>query len=80
LPPRCLVSIWPLGDYELATKVWTDGVLGTSLWPGQRIDVRMADCVAQFIILRENYSYYGTLREKLLWAGARIDSGTAGRN
>ena len=80
LPPRCVVSIWPLGDYELATKVWTDGVFGASLWPGQRIDVRMADCVAKFVILRENYSYYRTLREKLLWAGARIDYGHASRN
>ena len=72
LPSGSVVSIWPLGDYELNTKLWTDGVLGTSIWPGQRVDVRMADCYAKFIILRENYSYYQTLREKLQWAGARI--------
>ncbi|HBE47328.1 MAG TPA: NAD(+) kinase, partial [Cyanobacteria bacterium UBA11369] len=47
-------------------------VMATAIWPGQRVDVRMADCQAKFIILRENYSYYQTLREKLLWAGARI--------
>jgi NAD+ kinase len=72
IPPGSTVSIWPLGDYELNTKLWTDGVLGTSIWPGQRVDVRMADCQAKFIILRDNYSYYQTLREKLLWAGSRI--------
>lgn len=72
LPPGSVVSIWPLGDYDLSTKLWTDGVLGTSIWPGHRVDVRMADCRAKFIILRENYSYYQVLREKLLWAGTRV--------
>ena len=66
IPPAATVSIWPLGDYELNTKLWTDGVLGTSIWPGQRVDVKMADCRTQFIILRDNHSYYQTLREKLL--------------
>jgi len=72
LPPGSVVSVWPLADYDLSTKLWTDGVLATSIWPGQRVDIRMADYQAKFIILRENYSYYQTLREKLLWAGARI--------
>ncbi len=72
LPPGSVISIWPLGDFDLSTKLWTDGVLGTSIWPGHRVDVRMAECRAKFIILRENYSYYQVLREKLLWAGTRI--------
>ncbi|MGB3637004.1 MAG: NAD(+) kinase [Rivularia sp. (in: cyanobacteria)] len=72
LPPGSVVSIWPLGDYDLSTKLWTDGVLATSIWPGNRVDVRMADCRSKFIILRENYSYYQVLREKLLWAGTRV--------
>lgn len=72
LPPGSVVSIWPLGDTDLSTKLWTDGVLGTSIWPGHRVDVRMAECRAKFIILRENNSYYQTLREKLLWAGTRV--------
>ncbi len=72
IPPAATVSIWPLGDYELNTKLWMDGVLATSIWPGQRVDVRMADCRTQFIILRDNHSYYQTLREKLLWSGSRI--------
>lgn len=72
LPPGCIVSIWPLQDQELTTKLWMDGVLATSIWPGQRVDVRMADCQARFIILREDYTFYHTLREKLHWAGARI--------
>ncbi len=72
LPPGSVVSIWPLGDYDLSTKLWMDGVLATSIWPGHRVDVRMAECRAKFIILRENNSYYQTLREKLLWAGTRV--------
>ncbi|MUH01650.1 NAD(+) kinase [Scytonema sp. UIC 10036] len=72
LPPGSVVSVWPLGDYELSTKLWTDGVLATSIWPGHRVDIRMAESRAKFIILRENNSYYQTLREKLLWAGTRI--------
>ncbi|OCR01166.1 NAD(+) kinase [Oscillatoriales cyanobacterium USR001] len=72
LPPGSVVSIWPLADYDLTTKLWMDGVMATAIWPGHRVDVRMADCEVKFIILRENYSYYRTLREKLQWAGARI--------
>lgn len=80
LPAGSVVSIWPLGDYELNTKLWMDGVLATSIWPGQRVDVRIADCYAKFIILRESYSYYQTLREKLQWAGARIPYSNNHRN
>ncbi|HEY9667318.1 MAG TPA: NAD(+) kinase [Coleofasciculaceae cyanobacterium] len=80
LPAGSVVSIWPLGDYELNTKLWMDGVLATSIWPGQRVDVRIADCYAKFIILRESYSYYQTLREKLQWAGARIPYNNNHRN
>lgn len=72
LPSGSVVSIWPLEDRELNTKLWMDGVLATSIWPGQRVDVKIADARARFILLRDNYSYYQTLREKLLWAGARI--------
>lgn len=72
LPSGSVVSIWPLEDRELSTKLWMDGVLATSIWPGQRIDVRVAEDQARFILLREDYSYYQTLREKLMWAGARI--------
>ncbi len=72
LPPGSVISVWPLGDFDLSTKLWTDGVLGTSIWPGHRVDVRMAECRSKFIILRENYSYYQVLREKLLWAGTRV--------
>ena len=72
LPPGSVVSVWPLNDYDLSTKLWTDGILGTSIWPGQRVDVTMAKCQAKFIVLRENYSFYQTLQEKLQWAGARV--------
>lgn len=80
LPPGSVVSIWPLVDRDLTTKLWMDGVLATSIWPGQRVDIRMADCESQFIILREDYSYYQTLRGKLLWAGARIHYSNNHRN
>lgn len=80
IPPGSVVSIWPLMDRDLSTKLWMDGVLATSIWPGQRVDIRMADCQAHFIILRENYSYYQTLQEKLQWAGARIRYSNHHRN
>jgi len=72
LPPGSVVSIWPLGDLDFSTKLWMDGVMATPIWPGQRVDVRNAECQAKFIILRENYSYFQSLREKLMWAGARV--------
>lgn len=80
LPSGSVVSIWPLADRDLTTKLWMDGVLATSIWPGQRVDIRMADHQAQFIILRENYSYYQTLREKLQWAGALVRHNNNHRN
>jgi NAD+ kinase len=40
----------------------------------------MADCQAHFIILRENHSYYQTLREKLQWAGALVHYNNKHRN
>jgi hypothetical protein len=57
-------------DFELNTKLWTDGSLATSIWPNQWVGVRRADCTAKFILLRESYSFYQTLRDKLQWAGA----------
>jgi len=72
IPPRSLVNICPLGDNELDIKLWTDGALAATLWPGQWVGVKMAQCTADFIILRESYSFYETLRDKLLWAGTRI--------
>ncbi|MGF1589600.1 MAG: NAD(+) kinase [Pleurocapsa sp.] len=72
LPPGSIVSVRPIRDYELNTKLWTDGALGTTIWPGQRVVIKMADCQANFIVLRESYSFYETLREKLQWAGTRV--------
>ena len=80
IPAGCVVSIWPLADLELSNKLWMDGVLATSIWPGQRVDIQMADFQARFIILRENYSYYQTLQEKLQWAGARVRHSNNHRN
>lgn len=71
LPPGAVVSVWPLADPDLSTKLWMDSVMATAIWPGQRVDIRMAEYRAKFIILRQNYSYYATLRNKLSWAGTR---------
>ena len=78
LPPRSMVSVWPLGDHEVNTKLWTDGSLATTVWPGQRVVVEMADCQAKFILLRESYSFYQIIREKLHWAGTRFHYETNG--
>jgi NAD+ kinase len=73
LPPRLRVGIWTLTEDDLTMKLWTDGVLAASVLPGQRVDIWMANCQAQFIVLREDYSFYRALREKLLWHGTRIN-------
>lgn len=80
LPAGSVVSIWPLSDPDMTTKLWMDGVLATSIWPGQRVDIRMAERPVQFIILQENYSYYQTLREKLQWAGTLVRYSNNHRN
>jgi NAD+ kinase len=80
IPPGAMVNVWPLEDRDLYTKLWADGSLSTSIWPGQWVGVRMAEHPAQFILLRESYSFYQTLRDKLLWAGARIHYNNNHRN
>ncbi|MEM8640998.1 MAG: NAD(+) kinase [Cyanobacteria bacterium P01_G01_bin.54] len=72
LPPASVIHIWPLGDRELLTKLWADGVLATQVWPNQRVCLRIADAQAKFIILRDRHSFYQTLHEKLHWEGTRI--------
>lgn len=76
LPPGTIVSVCPIRDYEVNTKLWTDGALGATIWPGQRVMIKMANAQANFIILRESYSFYETLREKLQWAGTIVHYGT----
>lgn len=80
IPAGSVVSVWPLADPEINTKLWMDGVLATSIWPGQRVDISMAGHEARFILLRQNQSYYQTLRNKLTWAGARISYTNNHRN
>lgn len=72
LPPRSEINVWPLSSSDDMIKLWMDGVLSTSVWPGQRVDIHISPYQAQFIILDENSSYYRTLREKLQWAGALV--------
>jgi NAD+ kinase len=80
LPSGCVVSVWPLADPGMNTKLWMDGVLATSIWPGQRVDIRMSEHLARFVVLAKDYSYYRTLRQKLQWAGARINYTNNHRN
>ncbi|PNW35474.1 UNVERIFIED_CONTAM: NAD(+) kinase [Euhalothece sp. KZN 001] len=80
LPPGSVVNVWPLGEQEPLTKLWTDGALGTTIWPGQRVSVSMSKHLAKFIILREDHSFYTTLREKLWWAGTRVHYDNEHRN
>ncbi len=79
IPPGSTIDIWPLGDYEVNTKLWADGSLATTIWPAQRVSIRMANCHAKFIVLRENNSFYQILHEKLQWAGTRIYYGSNGK-
>jgi len=72
LPPQLTVSIWNLNEQDNTMKLWTDGVMATSVVPGQRVDIQRAKVKARFIVLSEGYSYYQALREKLLWTGARV--------
>ena len=80
LPAGSVVSVWPLADPGMNTKLWMDGVLATAIWPGQRVDIRMATEMARFILLDNDQSYYRTLRNKLQWAGARINYTNNHRN
>jgi NAD+ kinase len=73
LPPRLRVGVWTLVEEDTTMKLWTDGVLAASVLPGQKVEIWMANCQAQFIVLREDYSFYQALREKLLWHGTRIN-------
>ncbi len=72
LPPASTINVAPLRDYELHTKLWTDGSLATPIWPNQWVSIKMAPYMAKFIILRETNSFYKTLQDKLQWAGTRI--------
>ncbi len=69
---RAEVKIWPLGDPDALTRLWTDGILAQAINPGEHVLVQEAPHRAQFLILEANLSYFRTLREKLQWAGSRI--------
>ncbi len=71
LPPKLKVSIWCLDD-DPSIKLWTDGVLASAILPGQKVDIAMSPFNAKFVVLRENYSFYQALREKMLWTGTRL--------
>ncbi|MDX2254970.1 MAG: NAD(+) kinase [Pseudanabaenaceae cyanobacterium bins.39] len=80
IPPKLTVSVWPLSQEDFTLKLWSDGVIATSIFHGQKVDIQMSDHQAQFIVLREDYSYYQALRQKLLWTGARVRYANHHRN
>ena len=80
LPPASMVCVSPIARYEVNTKLWTDGALAATIWPEQKVYIQIADCQAKFILLRESYSFYETIREKLQWAGTRVHYGKQAKN
>jgi NAD+ kinase len=71
LPPRLVVHISPTKP-DTNLKLWADGVLATAIGVEHQVEIRRADALTQFVILAENYSYFQSLQDKLLWRGARI--------
>ncbi|PLS69033.1 MAG: NAD(+) kinase [Cyanobacteria bacterium M5B4] len=71
LPPRLIVHIAPTKN-NTNLKLWADGVLATAVEVGQEVEICRADALTQFVILSEDYSYFQSLQDKLLWRGARI--------
>ncbi|MEB3200837.1 MAG: NAD(+) kinase [Synechococcaceae cyanobacterium] len=70
VPPRALLTIWPLGDSSRRVKLWKDGAHATVLEPGDRAIVQRARHPALFLLLEHSPSYYRTLSRKLHWAGS----------
>ena len=52
IPPKLTVTIWPLSTDDFSLKLWTDGVIASSIFPGQRVDIYMSEYQAQFIGIR----------------------------
>ena len=74
VPPRSLLSIWPVGDSSRRVKLWKDGALATVLSPGERCLVRQADHYCLLVTLDQHPSYFRNLTRKLHWAGSLTDA------
>jgi NAD+ kinase len=70
VPPRALLTIWPLGESSRRVKLWKDGAHATMLEPGDRAVIQRSRQPALFLMLEQSPSYYRTLSRKLHWAGS----------
>lgn len=70
VPPRSLLTIWPLGESSRRVKLWKDGAHATMLEPGDRALIQRSRHPALFLLLEQSPSYYRTLSRKLHWAGS----------
>ncbi|MEB3361239.1 MAG: NAD(+) kinase [Synechococcaceae cyanobacterium] len=70
VPPRALLTIWPLGESSRRVKLWKDGAHATMLEPGDRAVIQRSRQPALFLLLEQSPSYYRTLSRKLHWAGS----------
>lgn len=70
VPPRALLTIWPLGESNRRVKLWKDGAHATMLEPGDRALIQRSRHPALFLLLEQSPSYYRTLSRKLHWAGS----------
>jgi NAD+ kinase len=70
VPPRSLLTIWPLGESGRRVKLWKDGAHATMLEPGDRALIQRSNHPALFLLLEQSPSYYRTLSRKLHWAGS----------
>ena len=70
VPPRSLLSVWPLGETSRRVKLWKDGARATELEPGDRAVVQRSSHPALLVVLEQSPSYYRTLTHKLHWAGS----------
>ena len=70
VPPRALLTVWPLGESNRRVKLWKDGAHATVLEPGDRALIQRSRHPALFLLLEQSPSYYRTLSRKLHWAGS----------
>lgn len=74
LPATGIIEVAPLYDPDLNIKLWSDGTLAAAIHPCQTVRIEAARHPARLVILEERHSYFRTLREKLKWAGTRIQA------
>ena len=70
VPPRSLLTIWPLGERNRRVRLWKDGAHAAVLEPGDRALLQRSRHSALFVVLAPSVSYYRTLSGKLHWAGS----------